>query len=97
MRKVLYSITSEDKAGIKIALENNEDEVTILLLQNAVYFGTKKCPEIIDALKQNKKVFVSKIDVELRGIQSLLQEGVQYTDYGGVIDITFNNDSIINF
>ena len=97
MGKILYLIVNEDKAGIDLALENNEDDVTILLLQDAVYFATKKGTEISQALQQNKKVFVSQADVTLRGIQNMVQEGVQNTDYGGIIDITFTCDTIINF
>ena len=97
MGKILYLIVNEDKAGIDLALENNEDDVTILLLQDAVYFATKKGTEIFQALQQNKKVFVSQVDVTLRGIQTMMQEGVQNTDYGGIIDITFASDTIINF
>ena len=97
MGKILYLIANEDKAGIDLALENNEDDVTILLLQDAVYFATKMGKEISQALEHNKKVFVSQSDVTLRGIQNMLQEGVQNTDYGGIIDITFACDTIINF
>ena len=97
MGKILYLIVNEDKAGIDLALENNEDDVTILLLQDAVYFATKKGKEISKALEQNKKVFVSQSDISLRGIQNMMQEGVQNTDYGGIIDITFASDTIINF
>ncbi|GAH40432.1 unnamed protein product, partial [marine sediment metagenome] len=41
-KKVLYFITSEDITGVELASEHSgEDAVTILLLQNAVYFANK--------------------------------------------------------
>ncbi|MBD3350606.1 MAG: sulfurtransferase complex subunit TusB [Candidatus Lokiarchaeota archaeon] len=97
MKKVLYFISAQSTAGVELALENKEDEVSILLLQNAVYCGTKKCSEVANAIKENKKVYVLKEDVELRGIQSLLLDGIEMVDYNGVIDVTFAQDTIVNF
>ena len=38
-KKVLYFISSEDITGVDLAIEHSsDDDVTILLLQNAVYF-----------------------------------------------------------
>ena len=97
MAKKLYFISSEDDTGIKLALENKEDEITVLLIQNAVYFATKTNKEISEALKQNFTIMALKEDVEARGLQNLLQNDVKLIDYGEVVDKTFESDSIINF
>lgn len=97
MSRVLYFITSEEKTGVELALENKDDEVSLVLMQNAVYFAAKKGTGIDDALQQGKTVYASKKDVELRGIQKLLPENVKLADYGEIVDIVFNQDSIINF
>jgi len=97
MAKKLYFISGEDDMGLDIALESKGDDITILLIQNAVYFGTKPNKKIGEALRQNYKVVALKDDIEARGLEKLIQDGISLTDYNGVIDITFENDSIINF
>jgi len=44
-KKVLYFITSEDITGVELAMEHtDEDDVTILLLQNACLLYTSPSP-----------------------------------------------------
>lgn len=95
-KKILYFITDEDKTGIELALENNADDITICLLQNAVYFANKTVKEISEALERGKKVIACKEDVEIRGIGTLIFDKVQLLDYGKIIDVVLANDSIIN-
>lgn len=95
-KKALYFITSEDKTGLEIALENKEDDVTICLLQNAVFFANKTNKLISEALNQNKKVLAVKEDVEKRGLNNIISDKVSVIDYGAVIDKIFEHDSIIN-
>ncbi|MFX0099450.1 MAG: DsrH/TusB family sulfur metabolism protein, partial [Candidatus Hodarchaeota archaeon] len=71
MSKILYFITSEDKTGIELAMENKDDKVSLVLMQNAVYTATKKESSISEILNQGKVIYASKKDVELRGIQKL--------------------------
>jgi sulfur relay protein TusB/DsrH len=97
MAKIIYFLTVDNKDGVNLALENQDDEITIALLQNAVYFSVKACTEIAEALKRNMKVIASKEDVELRGIEKLMQEGVSIVDYSGIIDIVFESKTVINF
>ena len=97
MAKKLYFISGENDMGLDLALENKGDEKTILLIQNAVYFGTKPNKKIADALKQNIKVIALKEDIETRGLSNLIQDGITLIDYDGVIDTTFEHDSILNF
>ncbi|MCK4238149.1 MAG: sulfurtransferase complex subunit TusB [Candidatus Lokiarchaeota archaeon] len=95
-KKALYFITTEKRSGIEMALENTEDEVTICLLQNAVFFANKADKQITKALDQNKTVIALKEDVEIRGLKNLIPDNVKLLDYGEVIDKIFEHDSIIN-
>ena len=76
----------------RLALENKDDEVSLVLMQNAVYFAAKKGTGIDEALDQGKVVYASKKDVVLRGIQKLLPETVKLANYGEIVDIVFNQD-----
>lgn len=97
-RKVLYFITSEDITGVEIAMEHNvEDEVTILLLQNAVYFANKFNKSVSQAINQNKTVIACGEHVKKRGIAKFISEKIKLITTDEVVDLIFENDSIINF
>ncbi|MHA1106259.1 MAG: DsrH/TusB family sulfur metabolism protein [Promethearchaeota archaeon] len=97
-KKVLYFITSEDITGVELAMEHSdEDDVTILLLQNAVYFCNKSNKAVSQALNQNKTVAACKEHVEIRGLSNFISDKIKLVAADGVIDLIFENDSIINF
>jgi sulfur relay protein TusB/DsrH len=97
-KKVLYFITSEDETGVQLAMEHtDEDDVTILLLQNAVYFANKSNKAVAQALNQNKKVSACEEHVQIRGLSNYISEKVKLVNSDDVIDLIFENDSIINY
>ena len=97
-KKVLYFITSEDITGVELAMEHtDEDDVTILLLQNAVYFANKSNKQVAQALNQNKKVAACEEHVNVRGLSKFISEKVKLIKSDDVVDLIFENDSIINF
>jgi len=97
-KKVLYFITSEDITGVELAMEHSdEDDVTILLLQNAVYFANKSNKAVSQALNQNKTVAACKEHVDIRGLSNFISDKIKLVASDGVIDLIFENDSIINF
>ena len=96
-KKVLYFISSEDSTGIELANEHGDDDnVTILLLQNAVYFANKTNKTILNALDQNKTVVACKPDVDLRGLSDLISDRINLVTMDDVVDLIFANDTIIN-
>ena len=97
-KKVLYFITSEDITGVEIAMEHNvEDDVTILLLQNAVYFANKFNKSVSQAINQNKTVMACGEHIKKRGINKLISDKIKLVATDEVVDLIFENDSIINF
>ena len=97
-KKVLYFITSEDITGVELAMEHSaEDDVTILLLQNAVFFANKSNKAVSQALNQNKTVAACKEHVDIRGLSNFISDKIKLVVSDGVIDLIFENDSIINF
>jgi sulfur relay protein TusB/DsrH len=96
-KKVLYFITSEDITGVELAIEHtNDDDITILLLQNAVYFANKSNKTISQALEQNRSVKACKEDIDIRGLSNFVSERVKLVASADVIDMIFANDTIIN-
>lgn len=97
-KKVLYFITSEDITGVELAMEHSdEDDVTILLLQNAVFFANKSNKAVSQALNQNKTVTACKEHVDIRGLSNFISDKIKLVTADGVIELIFENDSIINF
>lgn len=97
MTKILFFISDSDELGLELALEHKDenDEVAICLLQNAVYMATKT-NKLIEKCLQNKKVFAVKEDIVKRGIQQMLFENINLIDYGEVIDLVIDFENIIN-
>ena len=97
-KKVLYFITSEDITGVEIAMEHtDEDDVTILLLQNAVYFANKFNKSVSQAINQNKTVMACGEHIKKRGINKFISDKIKLVSTDEVVDLIFENDSIINF
>jgi len=96
-KKVLYFITSEDITGVELAIEHsNEDDVTILLLQNAVYFTNKSNKTILQALNQDLSVTACKEDIDICGLTNLIFDKVKLVASEDVINMIFASDTIIN-
>ena len=96
-KKVLYFITSEDITGVELAMEHtDEDDVTILLLQNAVYFANKTNKAVSQALNQKKTVIACKEHIDLRGLNNFVSDKIKLVASEEVIDLIFENDTIIN-
>jgi len=96
-KKVLYFITSDDITGVELAMEHtDDDDVTILLLQNAVYFANKSNRAISQALNQKKKVAACKEHIYTRGLNKFISDNIRLVASDEVIDLIFENDTIIN-
>ncbi len=96
-KKVLYFITSEDISGVELAMEHTEeDDVTILLLQNAVYFANKANKAISQAINQKKSVAACKEHIDLRGLTNFISDKIKLVTTEEVVDLIFENDAIIN-
>jgi len=96
-KKVLYFITSEDITGVELASEHTEeDAVTILLLQNAVYFANKTNKTVSNALDKNVTIVANKEDIEIRGIKNFISDKIKLIAYDEVVDLIFANDTIVN-
>lgn len=96
-KKVLYFITSEDISGVELAMEHtDEDDVTILLLQNAVYFANKANKAVSQAINQKKSVAACKEHIDLRGLTNFISDKIKLVTTEEVVDLIFENDAIIN-
>jgi sulfur relay protein TusB/DsrH len=96
-KKVMYFITSEDITGVELAMEHtDEDDITILLLQNAVYFANKSNKAVSQALNYKKSVAACKEHIESRGLTNFVSDEIKLVTSDDIIDLIFQNDTIIN-
>ncbi|TFG02317.1 MAG: sulfurtransferase complex subunit TusB [Promethearchaeota archaeon] len=96
-KKVLYFITGEDITGVELAMEHtDDDDVTILLLQNAVYFANKSNKTVTQALNQNKKISACKEHIDTRGLSNFISDKIKLVDNSKIIDLIFESETIIN-
>ncbi len=96
-KKVLYFITSEDFTGVELAMEHtDDDDVTILLLQNAVYFANKANQSVSQALNQKKRVVACKEHIDIRGLSNFISDEIKLVASDDVVDLIFENETIIN-
>jgi len=74
----------------------DEDDVTILLLQNAVYFANKSNKAVSRAINQKKSVAACKEHIDLRGLTNFISDKIKLVTTEEVVDLIFENDAIIN-
>jgi sulfur relay protein TusB/DsrH len=97
MTKILFFLTCRDKTGIELAIEHDKesDQVTMCLIQDAVY-NANKADLLIQEFVKKGKLYVGKEDVEKRGLKNYIHPGAKLLDYSEIIDLAFENDNIIN-
>ena len=97
MSKKLFFLTNECKLGIDLVLEHQSDanELSICLMQNAVYFANKTNREMNESILR-ATVYAGKEDVDKRGIRKHLHPEVKLLDYGEIIDLVLEHENIIN-
>jgi tRNA 2-thiouridine synthesizing protein B len=70
-------------------LRLSQDGQALLLIEDGVYAATSRSPaavEVRDAIKR-LKVYALQPDLEARGMQGAVLDGVTLVDYGGFVDL----------
>lgn len=68
----------------------------VLLIEDGVYAAardTAVSKQLQDALK-NVSVYALAADVEARGMQNRVMDGVRLVDYGGFVDLVVEHDAV---
>lgn len=68
----------------------------ILLIEDGVYAAardTAVAKQVQDALKR-VTIYALKPDVEARGMQNRVMDGVRLVDYGGFVDLVTENNAV---
>jgi tRNA 2-thiouridine synthesizing protein B len=73
-----------------------KDGSAILLIEDGVYAalkGTKASPTVQEAMKKCK-VYALAPDLEARGVQDRVLDGIETVDYGGFVDLVAGNNTV---
>lgn len=68
----------------------------VLLIEDGVYAaakGTAVSPRMQEALK-SVQIYALKPDVEARGMQNRVMDGVRLVDYGGFVDLVAEHSAV---
>ena len=68
----------------------------VLLIEDGVYAAAKDtaiAPKVQEALK-GVQIYALKPDVEARGMQNRVMDGVRLVDYGGFVDLVAEHNAV---
>jgi len=98
MRKILHTVNKSpfEASTLETCLRYARDGAAVLLLEDGVYAAvrdTAVAQKIEEALKR-VQVYALKPDVEARGMQNRVIDGVRLVDYGGFVDLVVEHNAV---
>jgi len=85
-----------ERNALDSCLRFGRDGSAVLLIEDGVYAVTRGNiaePKIKAALGQ-MKIYALRPDLEARGMQDAVIEGIQLVDYGGFVDLVTSHNSV---
>jgi tRNA 2-thiouridine synthesizing protein B len=85
-----------DNKTLETCLKFAKQGSAILLIEDGVYAAardTAVAKQVQDALKR-VTIYALKPDVEARGMQNRVMDGVRLVDYGGFVDLVTENNAV---
>ena len=82
--------------SLEVCLKHAKDGHDILLIEDGVYAVAKggKFNELLKQASAGKGIYALKADVEARGMQDRVMDGVELVDYAGFVDLVEKNDKV---
>ena len=85
-----------DNKTLETCLKFAREGSAILLIEDGVYAAARDtgvATQVQDALKR-VTIYALKPDVEARGMQNRVMDGVRLVDYGGFVDLVTENNAV---
>ena len=85
-----------ERNSVETCLEHSKDGSAILLIEDGVYAATSgtRFSDMVKAAMGSKTVYALKPDVDARGVQDKLMDGIQLVDYAGFVDLVEQHDRV---
>jgi len=98
MRKMLHTVNKSpfDNRSLETCLKFARQGAAVLLIEDGVYAAAKDTAvsqQMQDALK-SVSIYALKPDVEARGMQHRVMDGVRLVDYGGFVDLVAEHNAV---
>lgn len=87
-----------ERNSLESCLRHAAVGTAVLLIEDGVYGamqGTSFTAHLQQALKSSIEVYALRPDVEARGIQHKMLEGVSLIDYGGFVDLVVKHSPVM--
>ncbi len=85
-----------EHSALETCLRYARQGSSVLLIEDGVYAAardTAVSKQVQDALK-NVSIYALKSDVEARGMQNRVMDGVRLVDYGGFVDLVVQHNAV---
>jgi len=85
-----------EKESMKSCLRLSAEGSSILLIEDGIYAAmvdTTISDSVKEALK-SKKIYALKEDVNARGVQNKLMDGIEQIDYAGFVNLVTQHDKV---
>ena len=85
-----------EKNALESCLKHAKDGHDILLIEDGVYAATKdsKFSDLLRQAMETKGVYALKPDLDARGMQDRVMDGIELVDYAGFVDLVEKNDKV---
>jgi tRNA 2-thiouridine synthesizing protein B len=98
MRKMLHTVNKSpfDHGALQACLRYARPGSSVLLIEDGVY-ATARDTAVAKAVQEAMKrvqVYALKPDVEARGMQNRVMDGVRLVDYGGFVDLVVEHNAV---
>ena len=85
-----------EHSALETCLRYARQGAAVLLIEDGVYAAmrdTAVAPQVQEAM-QRVSVYALKADVEARGMQNRMMDGVRLVDYGGFVDLVVEHNAV---
>jgi len=98
MRKMLHTVNKSpfEHRALETCLRFARQGSSVLLMEDGVYAAardTAVTQKMQDALKR-VQIYALKPDVEARGMQNRVMDGVRLVDYGGFVELVVEHNAV---
>jgi len=98
MRKMLHTVNKSpfDHSTLETCLKFAKQGSAVLLIEDGVYAATRDTAvskQVEEALK-SVSIYALKPDVEARGMQNRVMDGIRLVDYGGFVDLVVEHNTV---
>lgn len=98
MRRMLHTVNKSpfDHRTLETCLRFARQGAAVLLIEDGVYAAARDTAvsEQMQAALKRVSIYALKPDVEARGMQNRVMDGVRLVDYGGFVDLVAEHDAV---